>query len=241
MSSPVQRLAPLRDGERLTREEFELRYHAMPEVKKAELIDGVVHMPSPVSLHGHGTPHFEINGWLAVYRWQTPYVIGANNATVRLDLDNEPQPDLVLLIDPAHGGQASISADDFIEQAPELVVEVSSSTAAMDLTRKAELYRRNGVREYLLWNVPQGAIEWFVLRAGQFARLQADAQGIWRSEVFPGLWLNAAALLRQDGATLLTTLQQGLASPEHAAFVTQLGETLGGPPPTLNPSNNPAT
>jgi Uma2 family endonuclease len=241
MSSPVQRLAPLREGERLSREEFELRYHAMPEVKKAELIDGVVHMPSPVSLHGHGVPHARLNTWLDTYAIYTPGTQCANNATVRLDLDNEPQPDLVLLIDPGHGGQASISADDFIEQAPELVVEVSSSTALMDLSRKAELYRRNGVREYLLWNVPQGAIEWFVLREGQFARLQADPEGIWRSEVFPGLWLDGAALIRQDGPTLLATLQQGLASPEHAAFVARLGETPGGPTPTLGSSTNPAT
>jgi Uma2 family endonuclease len=222
MSIPVRTIPPLRDGEHLTREEFELRYHAMPEVKKAELIDGVVHMPSPVSLQGHGTPHFEINGWLAVYRWATPHVIGANNATVRLDLDNEPQPDLVLLIDPAHGGQASISADDFIEQAPELVIEVSSSTAQADRTRKLELYRRNGVREYLVWNVPEPNVEWFVLRAGQFTPLQPDALGVLRSEVFPGLWLHVPALLAQNGPTLLATLQQGLASLEHASFVNQI-------------------
>jgi len=222
MSSPARTIPPLRDGERLSRQEFELRYQAMPEVKKAELIDGVVHMPSPVSLHGHGQPHARLNTWLDTYAIYTPGVFCANNATVRLDLDNEPQPDLVLLIDPARGGQSRISADDFIEQAPELVIEIASSTVTSDGTRKRELYRRNGVQEYLLWQVPERRVDWVVLRAGQFVPLNADAQGILRSEVFPGLWLNVLALLGHDGAALLATLQQGLATPEHAAFVAHL-------------------
>jgi len=239
MSSPARTIPPLRDGERLTRQEFELRYQAMPEVKKAELIDGVVHMPSPVGLHGHGQPHARLNTWLDTYAIFTTGVFCANNTTVRLDLDNEPQPDLVLLIDPARGGQSRLSADDFIEQAPELVVEIASSTASSDDTRKRELYRRNGVREYLLWQVPEQRVDWVVQRAGQFAPLTADPSGILRSEVFPGLWLNVPALLRNDGAVLLATLQQGLATPEHGAFRERLRGTMSGTPTTLTPSNHP--
>jgi Uma2 family endonuclease len=200
----------------------------MPHLHKAELIDGVVHMPSPVSYQGHGSPHFEVNGWLAFYSWQTPGVQGANNATVRLDLENEPQPDLVLLIDPARGGQARISADDYLESAPELVVEISSSTAHIDLNRKLELYRRNRVQEYVVWRVPEQALDWFVLQDNQFQRLHPDEAGILRSETFPGLWLHVHALIHRDGSLLLATLQQGLASPEHDAFVAKLASALPG-------------
>jgi Uma2 family endonuclease len=146
-----------------------------------------------------------------------------------LDLDNEPQPDALLLIDPACGGQARFSPDDYIEGSPELVAEVASSSVSYDLHAKLHVYRRNGVREYVVWRVLEQAIDWFVLRAGQYERLPVDANGLLRSEVFPGLWLDAAALVRGELATVLAIVQQGLGSPEHAAFVARLQ------PPTATP------
>jgi len=149
-------------------------------------------------------------------------VEASDNVTVRLDLDNEPQPDALLFIDPACGGHVLIDAEGYIEGAPELVAEVASSSASYDLHAKLRVYRRNGVREYLVWRVLDREIDWFVLRAGQYERVLLDAEGLYRSEVFPGLWLDPVALLRGDLATVLAVVQRGLASPEHAAFVTRL-------------------
>ena len=156
------------------------------------------------------------------YEAGTPGVEAGYNSTARLDLDNEPQPDVVLLIDPACGGQARISADDYIEDASKFVAEVATSSVSIDLRTKFQIYQRSGVREYLVWRVLEQAVDWFVLRAGQYERLVPDVQGVLRSEVFPGLWLDTAALLRGDIAAVLATVQHGLASPDHEAFVVRL-------------------
>ena len=213
---------PLVEGDRLTCEEFERRYDAMPNLKKAQLIEGVVYMPSPVRMQRHGLPSRHLSGWLAVYEAGTPGVLGADNATVRLDSDNEPQPDALLLIDPALGGQARISADDYLEMAPELVAEISSSTVKNDLETKYRVYQRSQVREYVTWRVLDKTVDWFILRQGKFDRLQPGLDGILKSEVFPGLWLDAGALVRGDLAGVLAVVQQGIASPEHAQFIGKL-------------------
>ena len=137
-----QRVPPLENGDRLSREEFERRYDAMPGLKKAELIEGVVYVPSPVRIRRHGRPHAHLIHWLVGYESATDGVIVADNPSIRLDLVNEPQPDAILLIDPARGGQARISGDDYIEGAPELVAEVAASSVSYDLGRKFEIYRR---------------------------------------------------------------------------------------------------
>ncbi len=222
-------LPPLEPGDRLTRAEFERRYEAMPQLKKAELIEGVVYMPSPARFQRHGRPNAHLITWLGLYESATPGVEGGGNSTARLDLDNEPQPDALLLIDPARGGQARISPDDYVEAAPELVGEVAASSASIDLNTKLHVYRRNGVREYIVWRVLDQEVDWFVLRAGQYERLAPDGAGILRSEVFPGLWLDPAALVRRDLARVLAVLQQGLASPEHAAFVARLNLSVAKP------------
>jgi hypothetical protein len=212
----------LENGDRLTRDEFERRYHAMPHVKKAELIEGAVHMPSPVSTLRHGSPNLVLNGWLFVYWSNTRGVRGADNATIRLDLGNEPQPDSFLLIEPECGGRARYSPEGYVEGAPEFVGEISASSVSIDLNVKLRAYERNGVQEYVVWRVLEQAIDWFVLRNGQFERLAPDSAGILKSEVFPGLWLDAPAMLRGDLATVLAVLQQGIADPAHAAFVAKL-------------------
>ena len=136
IAEPRSTPPPLENGDRLTRAEFERRYEAMPRKSKAELIEGVVYMPSPVGLRRHGEPHGLVIGWLAYYKARTPGLILGDNSTVRMDLDNEPQPDVLLLIDPDRGGQARISADDYVEGAPELVAEIASSSASYDLNAK---------------------------------------------------------------------------------------------------------
>lgn len=212
----------MENGDHLTRAEFERRYAAMPGVKKAELIEGVVYIPSPVRQRRHGKPHFTLVGWLSRYVGRTPGVEGGADSTLRLDLDNEPQPDAMLFVAPEHGGTVRIGADDYVEGAPELVAEVSASTAAIDMNAKLRVYRRNEAKEYLVWRVADEIIDWFALRAGQYERLAPGSDGILRSEAFPGLWLDTAAMMRFDIAGVDRALDQGLAGREHAAFVQRL-------------------
>jgi Uma2 family endonuclease len=214
---------PLAAGDRLTRAEFERRYEMHPEIKKAELIEGVVHMPSPTRFEKHSRPHYDIIAWLAVYQAATFGVVGGNNATVQLDFENEVQPDALLRLESRLGGRSRITADDYLAGPPELIVEVAASSAAYDLHDKRRVYARSGVQEYLALQVYEQEATWFALREGVYEALLADEAGILRSEVFPGLWLDPAAFWAGDLAAVLTTLQQGLASPEHTAFVAQLG------------------
>ncbi len=218
-------IPPLENGDTLTRAEFERRYHALPRVKKAELIEGKVYMPSPVRRKNHSIPDNTLAGWLFTYRAATLGVSSANNGTVRLDETNEPQPDADLRIEERCGGQSKVSEDDYLEGAPELVVEIAACSAAYDLREKLNAYQRNGVREYIVWATFDQQVHWFNLSAGAEARLPADEHGVVRSQVFPGLWLNVPALLRDDPASVLNTLQQGLASAEHQAFVQRLATT----------------
>jgi len=225
----MEKVPPLQNGDRLTRTEFERRYKAMPDLQKAELIEGVVYMPSPVSFDNHGGPHFHLITWLGVYSAFSPGVRGADNTTLRLDLDNEPQPDGFLMVLRSHGGQARVDEDGYVAGGPELVAEVAASSVSYDLHVKLHVYRRNEVREYIAWRVQDRAVDWFVLREGRYEPLSPDAAGIYRSETFPGLWLDAEALLRDDLAAVLQTLQQGLASPEHADYMARLqGAADGG-------------
>jgi Uma2 family endonuclease len=209
-------------GDRLSRAEFERRYLAHPEIKKAELIEGVVYMPSPVKHKRHGAPHAFLNTWAGNYLAATPGVDISDNATVRIDNQNDAQPDILLRLERANGGRSFISSDDYIESAPELIVEIAASSASYDMHDKKRVYARNGVREYLVALIYEQTLHWFVLREGEYAEMQPDAGGILRSEVFPGLWLRPEALWANDLAGLLATVQAGVASAEHAAFVEQL-------------------
>jgi Uma2 family endonuclease len=217
---------PLHSGDRLSRAEFERRYQAHPEMK-AELIEGVVYVSSPVHFQKHANPHFYIVGWLGVYQAATPGVMGADNATLHLDFENEPQPDALLWLEPQVGGQSWVTDDDYLEGSPELVVEVAASSASYDLHDKRKAYARNGVREYLVLQSYERQLIWFGLHEGVYGPLQPDEKGVVRSEAFPGLWLDVEALLRGDLSAVLATLQSGLHSPEHAAFVTELQSKLG--------------
>ena len=128
-------------------------------------------MPSPVRIRRHSGPHADVIGWLSVYRVHTPGVLVGDNGSIRLDGDNMPQPDVFAILETESGGQARISDDDYLEGAPELIVEVASSSASYDLHDKLHAYRRSGVQEYVVWRVLDRAIDWFVLREGRFAIL----------------------------------------------------------------------
>lgn len=221
--APRGTIPPLENGDRLTRSEFERRYEAMPHLKKAELIEGVVYIPSPVRQTQHGEPHAHLVGWLVHYAARSPGVRIGDNSTVRLDLDNEPQPDALLFIERGRGGQSRIDDDGYIEGAPEFVAEVTSSRASYDLHTKLHAYRRNGVREYVVWRVLDQELDWLVWRDGEYERLAADADGVLRSRIFPGLWLHQDALLSGDVARVIAVLDEGPATTDHAAFVARLG------------------
>ena len=211
---------PLTAGDFLTRHEFERRYHAHPELKKAEHIEGIVYMASPLRIVQHGNPHARIVTWLGYYWAATPGIELGDNATVRLDVENEPQPDALLRIDV--GGQSTVDEDGYVAGAPELIAEVAASSASYDLHDKLDAYRRNQVQEYLVWRVGDGAFDWFYLQSGQYVKLAADEEGVVRSQVFPGLWLQTASLLEGDLAQVLVVQQQGLSSPAHQRFIERL-------------------
>ncbi len=221
-NSVPPKLPRLENGDRVTRDEFERRYQRMPNLKKAELIEGVVYVASPLRYQGHGQPHSDIMTWLGVYRATTPNIYCADNTTVRLDLDNEVQPDALLRLDEAVGGSSRISEDDYLEGAPELIVEIASSSASYDLHDKLQVYRRNGVREYLVWLVEDKEFRWYIWTGGTDQQLSPDESGIVKSPFFPGLWLDVSALLAGEMQQVLSVLNSGISSSEHQSFVEQL-------------------
>lgn len=222
-SIPLQ-IPPLENGDRLNRYEFERRYNAMPHLKKAELIEGVVYMPAALRFRSHGKPHGNLTGWLWTYTVATPGLELGVEPTVRLDLDNDPQPDAILMIEERCGGQAHLSDDDYIEGAPELVAEIAASSASIDLGDKLRAYRRNGVKEYIVWQVFDRRFDWFYLQNGEYVSLPVEENGLVRSRIFPGLWLTVDDLLAGNMTQVLAVLQSGLASEEHTDFVKQLSK-----------------
>lgn len=212
----------LETGDHLNRLEFERRYDAMPGLKKAELINGIVYVGGRVKSRKHAQPHAKLVGWLGTYYAHTPGVDAADSASVRVNGDNMPQPDADLRIEEECGGQSYIDEDDYLQNVPELVIEIASSTASYDLHDKLEMYLLNGAKEYLVWRVLDKEIDWFVSQNGTYIKLQPDEQGIVASTIFPGLRLAVHAILAGNLATVLAELQTGIASDEHQAFVAEL-------------------
>ena len=233
MSNPNMALPfipPLVDGERLTRDEFESRYDATPDLKRAELIEGIVHIAPPVRLMGHGIPCTVLISWLASYYAATPGTRAGVRAHIRFDSRNMLQPDVSFIILPSYGGRARISADDYLEVGPELVACVWPRGVNFNFDAKFGVYQRNGVREFVVWRTEQQQIDWFVLRDGKYERLAPTPAGLLCSETFPGLWLDTAALLADDFPAVLATLQRGISDPAHAAFVAELQRRAGTAP-----------
>lgn len=222
-SNAAPNCPPLQSGDRLTRPEFERRYAAASHIKKAELIEGIVYVASPLRFQQHAEPHSRLHGWLWTYQISTPGLRLGIEPTVRLDLDNETQPDIVLILDEAVGGRARLTEEGYLEGVPELVVEIAASSAAIDLGNKMQAYRRNGILEYIVWQAFENQLDWFRLVEGDYQRLSFDPDGIIRSRVFPGLWLTVEALLSDQMARVLEVLQAGLQSPEHGAFIENMG------------------
>jgi Uma2 family endonuclease len=207
MATPVNAPTSLEPGERLTREEFHRRYCARPDIKKAELINGVVYVPSPVWVDLHGEPHMAVVGWLYAYRARNRTVRGADNATVRMDAEgirDEVQPDACLWRDEPGGPR--LTARHFLEGAPQFVVEVAASSTSYDLREKKEAYRRNKVREYVVWRVLDRAIDWFELRDGAYVLGEPGPDGIVESSQFPGLRLHVPSMLADDPDGVLAAL-----------------------------------
>jgi len=215
-------LPRLEAGDHLDQPTFHRLYEAMLPGFRAELIEGVVIVPSPLH-RGHGRHQRLISGWLSGYEAATPGVEGFGNISTILSSDSEPQPDETLVIAPDRGGQTKPGDDDEpLKGAPELIVEVASSSVAYDLHTKYRMYERVGVREYVVVVLREKRVRWFVSDGKEFNELAAGQDGIFRCAVFPGLWLDAEALFRKDPRRLLETLDLGLVSPEHAVFVEQL-------------------
>ena len=199
-SSSSVDLPLLEAGDHLTRDEFERRYAMRPDIHKAELVQGVVHVPSPVKIDDHGVPVSLITAWLVNYAALHPGTRVATDGTVRLSAVDVVQPDVMLW---REGGSASTDADNYLEGAPELVVEVAASSATYDLHTKKESYRRAGVREYIVWRTMDHMIDWFRLVDGQYKNVLPDEEGTVESTVFPGLRLNLPRLLQGDPAAIL--------------------------------------
>jgi hypothetical protein len=219
--APTVDVPPLENGDHLDQKTFHERYEAMPPNVRAELIGGIVFMSSPLKPK-HGRSGGRLIQWLFTYQDETPGTEALENTTNILGPESELQPDGCLLTLPEHGGQTWEDEKGYLNGAPEWVGEVSVSSESIDLSRKKEDYERAGVREYMVAALRTEEIFWFVRRRSKFKPLKPDDDGIFRSQVFPGLWLDPDAFLKRDGKRLLAILRRGLASPEHAAFTAKL-------------------
>jgi Uma2 family endonuclease len=223
-SLPPSRPPELYSGDRMSRREFHRIYSQMPEHFKAELVGGVVYVASPLKIR-HGTNHIPLGSVLFAYQSATPGTELGDNTTILLGEDGEPQPDLYLRILPQHGGQSRTSEDDYVDGAPELIAEIANSSRSIDLHAKLEDYTRYGVLEYLVFDVQSSRLRWFDLPARQ--ELTIDPDGVLRSRVFPGLWIDTAGLVSKDHAKLMATLAAGLARSEHRDFLQRLAAGPG--------------
>jgi Uma2 family endonuclease len=222
MSIVEQAVPPLLNGDNLTRDEFLRRWDAAPHIKFAELIGGIVYMPPPVALD-HGDSDNDVAVWLGHYAAATPGTRASSNATM-LMLDDAPQADIHLRILPEAGGQSSIEGL-YLRGAPELAAEICRTSAVYDLHQKLTLYQEAGVQEYVAVLLFEQEIRWRRLEQGAY-QLLAPEDGIYRSRIFPGLWLDGSALLAGNMARVLTTLQQGLATADHADFAALLAKRM---------------
>jgi Uma2 family endonuclease len=211
----------LENGARMTQPEFHRAYSRMPPHFRAELIGGIVYVASPLK-RSHGTNHSDLTGLFWTYAGHTPGVECGDNATILLGDQDEPQPDLFMRILPDCGGQSRTTQDDYVKGPPELIAEIAASSRSIDLHDKRDEYSRHGVIEYIVVDLRDRRLHWFDLRAGQ--ALSPDTDGIYRIRIFPGLWVHGEALLARDFQRLTATLNAGLATPEHAAFVERLAK-----------------
>ncbi len=226
----AEEIPSLHDGQELDQPAFHEIYSRYPEDFRAELIDGVVYLMNMPLHSDHADPDGILIGFLFTYSIETAGTSIKPNVTTLLGPRSEVQPDCCLLIDPASGGRTAKDAKGAVINAPELIVEVASSTLRVDLNAKKKVYEEAGALEYVVFDVPHRKFHWFVLREGRFEPLPIDADGLYRSRAFPGLWLDEAAFVRGDGRSLVAALRRGLESPEHAEFVHRLEQNRANRP-----------
>lgn len=224
LTPPRSGTTTLHNGDRLSRDEFHRLYRQLPEDIEAELIGGVVYMAA-ARRRKHGTNHLPLGSVFFAYESQTLGTEAGDNTTILLGDEGEPQPDLYLRVLPDFGGQSRTTPDDWIEGPPELVAEIAHRSRSIDLHAKRDDYSRYGVQEYLVLSLAEPKLYWFDLVRNE--TMLADADGILRLRTFPGLWIDEAALLAKNFQQLMSTLQLGLATPEHASFVAQLQAAKG--------------
>ena len=199
----------LENGDHLSRQSFEDLYHEYHKYysHQAELIEGVVYMTPPVRAYQHARPHALVVAWLVAFEAKCndgkERVMVLDNASVRLDWHNEPQPDVLLRYTQ---GQSYVDEDDYVVGPPELVVEIAASSASYDLFEKKTIYQRSGVKEYLVWQISENRLTWWHLVEGSYVALQPDTQGLIHSPSFPGLCLDQAALLQGNITKVLASL-----------------------------------
>jgi hypothetical protein len=229
-------IPPLHDGDRVDVDEFLRRYAADKTVFSAELLQGIVHITRrrftqdgkemivpPISAEEHAVPDNHLQGIFFVYAAQTPGIASSSSVTTILPSQTTGlEPDAMLRVLPANGGASTIGADKFVHGTPELLAEISFTSGARDFGKKFDTYQAEGVPEYLVWRTEEQEVHWFALKRKKYVALKPHTDGTLRSEQFPGLWLDVTALLAGDMAKVLATLQRGIASPEHAAFVAKL-------------------
>jgi Uma2 family endonuclease len=214
-------VVPFENGDHMDQKTFHRLYMQTPEGFKAELVGGIVYVASPTSFR-HGRPHLRIVHWLATYLDDTPGVEGFDNTTNVLGEESEPQPDAGMFLTPECGGRVTEDADGILSGPPDLVVEVANTSVSLDLHAKKRDYEAAGVREYLVVRVKSKDAVWFGRGRKGFAELKPGPDGVLRSKVFPGLWLDPAAVFDRSSRRLLDVLRRGLASPEHATFAAKL-------------------
>jgi Uma2 family endonuclease len=199
----AESIPPLQAGDRLTREEFERRWDLHPEIKKAELIDGLVFLEMTVGMD-HAEAHGAAALWMGTYAATTSGVQMLDNATVRILDFIDVQPDVLLRR--KSGGTSERSSDGRVSGPPELILEVAASSASYDLHLKRDLYLKAGVQEYVVWQVYEGCIDWWAREGDSYVPLETDERGVIESKVFPGLRMNVAAMLGGDMAAVIGEL-----------------------------------
>jgi len=222
MNATIPDAPPLATGQRMDRATFHARYLETPEHFKAELIDGVVFVASPIAQF-HCDANDDLTTLLKLYASSTPGTHANANRTCKVDEDNEVQPDALLYIEPEFGGQVRIEGG-YLVGLPELVVEVAYSTVERDLKTKRKLYEANGVREYIVYRADTHELIWFGRDDAAFVRREPDTDGLICSRAFPGLQLKTDDLVAGNTASMIATLQLGLASQAHADFVESLAQ-----------------
>ena len=210
------------DGDCLSVNEFLRRYLPYRRHLKAELINGLVSLNRGVRADLEDLSNSVIQSWVRSYAGLTPGTRMDVNTIVILAWDTVPQPNIVLRVLSENGGKSRMTDGGTLKDAPELMVDFTTSHQTFDIRDKLGAFRRHGVAEYLVWWANDQKLDWFCLEQGKYALNLPDSNGVLTSPSFPGLRLNLSALLNRNSAAVMATLRRSLESSEHAGFVARL-------------------